>query len=278
MEDADEIESYMKRYREPAIMCLKPYGHRRQPNNFSCLGGLPWLPDGVAWPRSQDGIPLHFLASINLAELPKGFPQLPIEGVLFFFALIDEEMDWDHRKPGSHYKVIHCPHLGDGPAARPADLIPVEGDFHRFDEMFRMEDEPRTTVYPRWPLEFLRINSWPDAAALGLHKRYKDPFHWEFNSRVRTARKVGAIRATGLLPSDDRPDWGNWLFDKEGSRTISLPSAGRANKFPYCFDALWQRIGDISDRFGPKERWNYLKAAEYASDYKSDAQIMVGES
>ena len=32
------------------------------------------------------------------------------------------------------------------------------------------------------------------------------------------------------------------------------------------FEALWRAVGDICDLFEPQERWNYLKAAGYASD------------
>jgi transposase len=32
------------------------------------------------------------------------------------------------------------------------------------------------------------------------------------------------------------------------------------------FDALWRAVGDICDLFEPRECWNYLKAAGYASD------------
>jgi hypothetical protein len=31
------------------------------------------------------------------------------------------------------------------------------------------------------------------------------------------------------------------------------------------FDALWRALGDICDLFDPRECWNYLRAARYAS-------------
>jgi hypothetical protein len=36
-------------------------------------------------------------------------------------------------------------------------------------------------------------------------------------------------------------------------------------------EALWRAIGEIYDLFSPQECWCYLKAADYASDKRSDA-------
>ena len=36
-------------------------------------------------------------------------------------------------------------------------------------------------------------------------------------------------------------------------------------------DALWKAIDNICNLFSPAECWNYLKAAGYVSDKKSDA-------
>lgn len=50
----------------------------------SSLGGTPLLPEGVPWPMWR-GMPLDYLARINLAELPPTEAARPAHGILEFF-------------------------------------------------------------------------------------------------------------------------------------------------------------------------------------------------
>lgn len=54
------------------------------------LGGLPQLPDDVNWPTFR-GVPLHFLAAVDLAAVHEALPDapLPASGWLSFFATYD---------------------------------------------------------------------------------------------------------------------------------------------------------------------------------------------
>lgn len=229
-----EIEMLVERYCEPAIMCFRPYGVE-QSQSKSHVGGLPRLPKDLAWPSSSENVPLHFLAEIHLDELPKNIPQLPTVGVLYFFALIDEEMCWEARKPGSQYRVLYCEEPADVYKPAPDNLPPISGEYHAADRDFRLERERRTTVYPYWPLEFKQIRSWPDAAAVGFNKRYPTEFHWEFNATVRRERKAEVIRQTDWTETAERgEDWGEWKFDQRGKRVITLPYSGRGDRFPFC--------------------------------------------
>jgi len=70
------------------------YGHLYRPalqwvpgssGGFSRLGGLPQMPDDLAWPVWKDK-PLSFLAQLSLAEIHASLPSfLPASGFLFFF-------------------------------------------------------------------------------------------------------------------------------------------------------------------------------------------------
>lgn len=65
---------------KPGIALIRPYPPRNFPSSRSRIGGLPDLPRSIAWPRvAQDndrrvkkgGFPLHFIAQLDLSELPK---------------------------------------------------------------------------------------------------------------------------------------------------------------------------------------------------------------
>src|SRR5579864_6728586 len=116
--------------RDPAIW------FRRRPGegSMSKLGGLPTLPFGTEWPRHKEsGIPLHFLAQIDLSRLPptplagaRHPSPLPRAGLLFFFADMVEEMMWhDNGGPFSNTRVIFSDRAG--PERTPPEDIPDVG-------------------------------------------------------------------------------------------------------------------------------------------------------
>ena len=120
----------------------------------SWLGGLPMMPEHVAWPRSvstefpeRGERALHFMAQIACTDLP---PQLwgglgPRSGWLLLF------IDPNHFQPfgPDTLRVMHIETLGTERAA-PADLGPVDDGEHsttNFDYFFyraEAEKEPRT--------------------------------------------------------------------------------------------------------------------------------------
>ena len=92
-----DLERVFEIAAEPTIwLARKP-----QLKTLSRLGGLPSLGVSQEWPRHLSlGNPLHFLAQVDLGELPPtplkfGGPKLPRAGVLMVFADMDSEMLWD---------------------------------------------------------------------------------------------------------------------------------------------------------------------------------------
>jgi len=96
------LQDELNEQREAAIWLRRRIGGN---GSLSKLGGQPTLPPHLAWPRQrQAGTPLHFLAQIDLSQLPptplngaSNSPALPKTGLLFFFADMVEEMLWNEN-------------------------------------------------------------------------------------------------------------------------------------------------------------------------------------
>ncbi|WP_033337459.1 YwqG family protein [Catenuloplanes japonicus] len=74
-------------------------------------GGLPRLPAGTAWPLSEDGEPLPFVASFDCAALPRvdDLP-LPTDGTLLFFLHHEDAHEtYDVTAEQGHARVLHVP-------------------------------------------------------------------------------------------------------------------------------------------------------------------------
>lgn len=134
-------------------------------DSLSWLGGLPSLPSGTAWPRhGLSGQPLHFLAQVDLSTLPAtplqpGGAALPREGLLLFFADIEEEMLWGFTGRGTHHdntRVLHVASSNEE-AQPPADLPEVN---HAIGEL-KGYYPSGFSVFPRAFIKPYRIDSYP---------------------------------------------------------------------------------------------------------------------
>jgi hypothetical protein len=96
----------------PAIW-LRPAEPTEQP--VAQLGGSPALPDCVPWPRSEAGLPLGFVAGIDLARLPVDQLDvpLPVDGTLLLF----------YRDPLEDYPEMEQRDGGPLPDRAPAPLV-----------------------------------------------------------------------------------------------------------------------------------------------------------
>ena len=94
---------YLNSLRMPAI-ALSKSGREA----FSRIGGLPALPEKVAWPEWKS-VPLAFLCQLDLSEIPEKCVQnaLPGTGILYFF-YSQEQDTWgfDPKDKGS-WRVIY---------------------------------------------------------------------------------------------------------------------------------------------------------------------------
>ena len=122
----------------------------------SWIGGLPALPEDMAWPEAQ-GEPMMLLAQIALDELPEGIwgGLGPREGWLAFFLPCGGRIDEDLR-------VLHL----TGPVAeRDYPHVPERGFFYTFDdppfEMLERAGQRVERLPLRWPLKVLPLDGQP---------------------------------------------------------------------------------------------------------------------
>ena len=217
----DRIEALLAQYRQPAIMLHRPYPPVKLPRVNSHLGGLPALPSGYDWPRTNGGTPLHFLAQIDCAELPQVELRLPRDGVLFFFARIDEEMAWWEVSPQDACRVLFAPAVGEVPCAPPQDLPALMDGWTGFERTFHLEGDPPFRVYPSWPVVAFPIQSWPDHSALPDQTGFDLDAYQQL---VERARGVEAIRVTGSpTQTGYSPDWWRLLFEGDGNWSEPFP-------------------------------------------------------
>lgn len=191
----------------PAILLNRPYPPRSITGR-SKLGGRPNLPHGLGWPRAKDGTPYHFLAQIVMQELPNIASDLPREGVLFFFARIDEDLS-HLSENGQGGAVLHTRSLGNE-LEPPSDIEAIGGFYGTtFDKHFVLDDAEFSKLYAEWPLIFEHIPTFPE------QEKYNwalDELHGQYGLRRQSESDMPWVRAgsavsnaQSLIPSDYLP-------------------------------------------------------------------------
>lgn len=125
----------------------------------SWIGGLPRMPDDMAWPRSsaaehRDERPLHFVAQICCDDLPEALWGRigPRTGWLLLF--IDPNPGQDGPHP---FRILHSDRLGLE-RQPPADLGPVhDGGSGGPDYGYLLPGEPIPAGWRRWPIDLVSV-------------------------------------------------------------------------------------------------------------------------
>ncbi|NOR62536.1 MAG: DUF1963 domain-containing protein, partial [Rhodobacteraceae bacterium] len=161
-----KIDKLLAENQFPTILLRRRWPLRNSKNARSYFGGTPTLPEGLAWPLSgETGFPLHFLAQIYCADMPKlpSGPQLPKNGTLFFFADINEEMLWEDA-PGESTKVLYTTQETRNLKAAPQpDALPYIG--HELKQMSGGYNNNTLKTYPLWPVDPHIIQTYEIEAA-----------------------------------------------------------------------------------------------------------------
>ncbi|HBS54837.1 MAG TPA: hypothetical protein DEA38_03800 [Stenotrophomonas sp.] len=224
MYDADQrdhhaeavLEAFFATQRTPAIVLQRFYPPSAFPKVRSRLGGLPQLPDDLEWPVGEsygEQAPMHFLAQIDCAELPRVDTDMPEQGVLFFFAMNDEEQIWDTDEPQQRVRVLYAREVAVDQEVRalPEGMRPIldEGpsEYAYRNPAWLLPDEEGPRVHVQWPLVARRMDTWPDYLELPPGEE-DTPYYDVYPSRLSEMRLGAAVAATGLFPrADAATEW-----------------------------------------------------------------------
>lgn len=135
------------------------------PYPSSYLGGLPFLPEGAAWPTLESG-EMNFIGQISLYDLPR-VPDSPLPslGRLLFFT----RTDFDDAPGPRDFAVLFDPSAAGGaPAQPPATLRPLGGSerHQRFPGM-------HPGVELRYGVRFAAMDSYPNWHDIPSFPKYK---------------------------------------------------------------------------------------------------------
>jgi len=240
--EAERIDRFLASQRRTGILLTRPYPTVGAPKVRSRLGGLPTLPTRVAWPRGRSyerDVPMHFLAQIDCAELPHVDPRLPAAGMLFFFAVFDEEQIWSAKNPRESISVIYesdVPrHLPPTPA--PDDLLPLldaEASDNPFEPAWLLPGEAGPSVHHSWPLIALPCDTWPD---VGHDPNLPFQDHDLYQAKIEALRVGSVVAAAGLPTRSDPPAW-----ETEIDQPLLLPGSNQFERLEF------PQIGLMIDR------------------------------
>jgi hypothetical protein len=234
----DEITSLIPARAQDSILLNRVWPPGAPATGNSWLGGLPCLPPDMDWPRnSATGLPLHFLAQVDCADLPtlNGTSPLPRDGLLLFFSDLDEE------RLSESDAVVHVPKARQSvpPRALPDDLPEID---HGGGKPLIFSDEPGKRHYPKWPVVPTAVKIWGDA-----EEAEPKTFNYDYLDQSRAAHDASlaavmpppanSVRTGDLYPYRQRKDAeGKTILTAEGKAIpyhVFDPKA-LPDSFPFC--------------------------------------------
>ncbi|KAF0115722.1 MAG: hypothetical protein FD150_882 [Rhodobacteraceae bacterium] len=203
----DEITALIADRAQDSILLNRVWPVGAPVTTNSWLGGLPCLPPVMDWLRNaQSGLPQHFLAQVDCADLPtlNGTSPLPRDGLLLFFSDLDEkrlsESDAVLYVPKSRQSVL--------PRALPDDLPEID---HSGGKPATHADTPGQRHYPKWPVIPTAVKIWGDE-----DKAHPKTFNRDYLDQSRAAHDaslaavmpppVESTRLASIFPTRQRKD------------------------------------------------------------------------
>lgn len=218
----------------------------------SWLGGVPCAPQGFAWPRGADGLPLHFLAQIDLAALRPNpdtgarAPGLPATGALLVFVNHAEQ------------QTLIVPQA----AMAAAEPIPPPGDLAGLDSIWHWSKSPTFTRWPVDPLPFTDDGSgWPAA----FPRPFDSPSQWITTwamARTEAAYVLDKFQSTQRQAASFRPA-------RDPGKPLGKVAAKSAAFYARIAEPQFQELHSVI------QRWHDAAAAQEPGG-KVDQQALAG--
>ena len=207
----DEIAAYFDANSDQSAYLIREWGGQ---GSFTQIGGLPQLAHDITWPEHPEtGKPLHFLAQINLAEVPitPDTTMLPRTGTLWFFV---DLCDCDGET--ATQRVLY--HSECDPAwqraGRPSDLPAIAEHVRR---QANKQGHENTAILPHKNM------------ACVVH-----PCLWQENELPKD-RGVNIMRKAFAYSQTHKQDTFGQTVQTSGITKLVPPAQGRSNYCPVGF-------------------------------------------
>lgn len=133
--DMDEVLAQVSRYLPPQPCIKLGIKHRSTTCYSSKLGGLPYYPKDMEFPKDSRGVPMRLMAQLNFSELPP-IPDFPESGILQFFIPNDHDlygMDMQDLTSQKDFRVVyHKDILGEEQLISMADIPEYDEEYNDF--------------------------------------------------------------------------------------------------------------------------------------------------
>ena len=259
-QDLAKFQVIIDKFATDGIALINPFPILEPIKYRSKFGGIPDLPEGVEWPRTKAGLyvepnqALHFMAQIDLSEMPELDNQLPRTGTLLFFARIDEEMLWGDDPGNEHndVSVIFDPDSNGIATLPPSDTLPIYDYKIEGFKDFQNRPSQGVTTFQEWPLVPYKIKTLPDYFAIPNDLLPEDANElynlciWRFRteqiSKATGQRIQNNLERTPYSPMINLPNSIHQIID-------SFENTG----FPYCAAGIYLTCRNLIETLDPND-------------------------
>ncbi|MEQ9438892.1 MAG: YwqG family protein [Cyclobacteriaceae bacterium] len=201
----------------------------------SKFGGLPYLPEGIAYPTDEDGLPLFLLAQINCQDLP-ALEDFPKKGILQFYIADDDMYGLDLEEPnGQHnFRVLYFEEIDEEQRQSDFSFLPVFEEMP-FEDKYSLSFEKETAPVSPEDIHFDEVFGEAPHTFFDQYGTDADPVRREYHRFAQGAgHKMGGYahfaQEDPRFANDDFSD-AILLLQIDSKNSIEWGDSGVANFF-----------------------------------------------